>query len=384
MNYPDGEFRARVLVIGMLNSIHLARWLENFSDSQIVFDLFPSTADRGVHPRIRKLISQAGKNSAVFNMPKVGRLSASILARVKILTGIELRSRLLGLLINMHDYRVVHIVEMQNAGYLYLDSCRHLKTEKAYRLIISPWGSDVNWFMKYERHVPKISRLLEMADVFAAECSRDIKLARELGFRGKVLDPIPFAGGLERFLKPEEGLGSQRNIITIKGYQGWSGQALEAVKAIRENLEYFVGKKVVLFSCDKSVMRAARKLRGKISIQAFPKGSLSHDEMLSLFSKTLVYVGVSRTDGLPASLLEAMSMGAVPVQSDTSCCEDWIRDGETGIILRENTPLEIGKAIQIAMKLADEPSVKHQIYNEISGKLNRLSIKDQLKNFYLF
>jgi hypothetical protein len=47
---------SKVLVVGMADSIHLARWLELFEGSNTDFILVPSGPNVLVHPRIEALI----------------------------------------------------------------------------------------------------------------------------------------------------------------------------------------------------------------------------------------------------------------------------------------------------------------------------------------
>ena len=58
--------------------------------------------------------------------------------------------------------------------------------------IATNWGSDIFLFGKLPEHREKISRILNYADYYSAECHRDVKIARESGFHG------PGAAGTSR------------------------------------------------------------------------------------------------------------------------------------------------------------------------------------------
>jgi glycosyltransferase involved in cell wall biosynthesis len=45
----------------------------------------------------------------------------------------------------------------------------------------------------------------------------------------------------------------------------------------------------------------------------------------------VVSMGIS--DGISTTLLEAMSLGVFPIQSDTSCACEWVRNGQDGSVL---------------------------------------------------
>jgi hypothetical protein len=52
--------------------------------------------------------------------------------------------------------------------------------------------------------------------------------------------------------------------------------------------------------------------------------------MLDLFASARIYIGISLSDGISTSLLEAMAMGAFPIQTSTACVEDWIYNRASG------------------------------------------------------
>ena len=61
--------RRRVLIIGMFDSIHLARWLSQFEDQNIEFVLFPSKKFKYLNFDLAKLIKLKNDN-AKFVLPK--------------------------------------------------------------------------------------------------------------------------------------------------------------------------------------------------------------------------------------------------------------------------------------------------------------------------
>lgn len=52
--------------------------------------------------------------------------------------------------------------------------------------------------------------------------------------------------------------------------------------------------------------------------------------MLRFFAHARIYLGVSVSDAISTSVLEAMAMGAFPIQTNTACCDEWIVDGKSG------------------------------------------------------
>jgi glycosyltransferase involved in cell wall biosynthesis len=62
-----------------------------------------------------------------------------------------------------------------------------------------------------------------------------------------------------------------------------------------------------------------------------------------------VSIGLSISDGLSTSALEAMVMGAFPVQSNTSCLTELVNDGETALMVPAEDPVEVAAAIRRAL-----------------------------------
>jgi glycosyltransferase involved in cell wall biosynthesis len=89
------------------------------------------------------------------------------------------------------------------------------------------------------------------------------------------------------------------------------------------------------------VERRVKYLRrtSRLQIVSYSKGSLSHEAMMQLFSRSICYIGFSLSDGISTSMIESMANGAVPIQTSTSCAEEWIQHGKTGFIL-DPTDLE--------------------------------------------
>jgi glycosyltransferase involved in cell wall biosynthesis len=71
--------------------------------------------------------------------------------------------------------------------------------------------------------------------------------------------------------------------------------------------------------------------------------------MLRLYGRARVSIGLSISDAISTNLLEAMVMGAFPIQSCTACADEWIVDGERGFIVPPEDPEPIAAAIRRAV-----------------------------------
>jgi glycosyltransferase involved in cell wall biosynthesis len=68
------------------------------------------------------------------------------------------------------------------------------------------------------------------------------------------------------------------------------------------------------------------KFPNRISF-ATVKKKLNSSNMHEKFANSRVYIGASRSDGISTSFLEALVLGAYPIQTNTSCGNEWVEKG---------------------------------------------------------
>lgn len=343
----------KILVIAMLDSVHTFRWFETLQSIQgLEFHIFPSGPHRKVHPGLQALAGEGLLSIKIYGDDIKNGLFFWAADRF---LGNRLRGQKLATAIKSLKPEVVHVMEFQNAGYLYLAATK--KLNKTWRLALTNWGSDLYWFSKYPKHRAKLKSLLKHGDIYSAECKRDYGLATDLGFSGDSAPCLPnsfdpkLLNDARELLPPE-----QRKIILVKGYQGWAGMAVMALRAIESQKQLLSGYEVVVFSSSASTRFQVllMKLRGFRNITAYKKFSFNPAQMTDLFSKARIYLGISKTDGISTSVLEAMAFGAFPIQSKTSCSDEWL-DSSSGILVA-NDELEIAAALASAIRITDTKS----------------------------
>jgi glycosyltransferase involved in cell wall biosynthesis len=382
MSFPENA-RKKVIVICMLDSSHSARWLSQFRNQQVDFTLIPSTPNRKVHPRIHELISNSS-NSATYSLSHVFRFLTIPIWALDLILGNRLRGFIVSHISKRHKSDYIHALELNHAGYIASKASRFgLATNT--RIISTNWGSDIYWFQKYERHQKQITELMKASHFHSAECHRDLALATKYGFEGKFLEVSPNAGGIPtEFLSKHLVPPSGRSVILVKGYETFVGRASIALHAISEISKELMEYEIIVYSANQKTIRSVRSIRKEtnLNIRAIPKKRLSHSEMLNLFGTARAYIGVSLSDGISTSLLEAMAMGSFPIQTNTSCAEEWIEDGVTGELIGPNQE-EVKKSLQLALRndsLVDQASVVNR--KTIEAKCNEEQIKLKSLKFY--
>lgn len=369
----------RILVVCMLDSIHTARWLQQFKDQDIEFVLMPSSPHRRLRPELRALID--GNSKARFRVVHSASISLPLWVVDRFLSD-NLRGHWLGLVIARERPDFIHALELQNAGYMCLRALARVDVEKP-KLIATNWGSDIFWFSRFPKHRHKLQKLLRIADFYSAECSRDVELATKLGFSGEVLPVIPNSGGFKSSsLQTTLNEPSSRNLILVKGYNGWAGRAHIALRALEAMSEDLDGNEVVVYSCNISTALLAKVIsrRSSLSIRHYRKGKLSHTQMLDLFARAKLHVGISITDGISTALLESMAFGAIPVQTSTSCCHEWLDN--TGAVVHDISQEAVERAIQRGLRLARDPRNLDINRQTIVSKASEKVVLEKALKFY--
>ena len=344
----------RILFVAMPESVHTARWISQLTDQRYDLHLFPSK-NAGVHPEL---------NGVTLHLAGIGpRRIARVAYVILRLSGLEQHSRLrpvlalfdrsfwLAQVIRTIKPDIIHSLEIQHAGYLTL-AAREQLGGKFPTWIVTNWGSDIYLFGRLAEHVDKIKAVLAACDYYSCECQRDVQLAREMGLRGEVLPVFPNTGGfdlarLTQFRQP--GPTSSRRLILLKGYQHWAGRALVGLRAIELCASELCGYRVAIYLASPEVKIAAELASQSTGIPIDLSPRCSHDDMLRLYGCARIYIGLSISDAISTSLLEAIVMGAFPIQSCTSCADEWIVDGETGLLVPPEDPEPIAAAIRRAI-----------------------------------
>ena len=77
-------------------------------------------------------------------------------------------------------------------------------------------------------------------------------------------------------------------------------------------------------------------------------GAVANTELPALLRAHSFYASAVPTDGVSASLLEAMACGCFPIVVDNDANRDWVTDGETGRLLTDPSPEAFAAALAAA------------------------------------
>jgi len=400
--------RKRILFVAMCNSIHTARWMEMAAltgHELAIFPVFPAAPNAllrnvtvyypGLPPEETPELAGVHQSVRIEKVP----LSLKTLGGLDALAAQEMRlgespqtapflfgPEILAAAIRHFQPDLVHSLEFQHAGYLVLKA-RELFTEEEFpSWLATNWGSDIYHYRNFPEHRRQLTRLLASIDLYSCECVRDVGLARSLGYVGPALPVFPNTGGFD--IAQVEALRfrarpSQRRLIMIKGYQHFAGRALTSLAVLERMIDHLSDYEVVLYSMGEATYQKARDLAARTPLRFRFIGHADHDEMLRLFSEARVYMGISVSDAISTSVLEAMSTGCFPIQTNTSCCDEWYRDGEGGFIVPPDDFEMICDRFERAM--TDDALVNHAAevnWITVQARLDKKVIAKNVQDFY--
>ncbi|MYL85156.1 glycosyltransferase [Desulfovibrio aerotolerans] len=279
---------------------------------------------------------------------------------------------------------IIHTMHTQQAAYPMIclkDQLRKLGTVWMHSL----WGSDLYFWGRYPEHKMLLRKSLDGIDVLLTEGKRDIPLAHNLGFHGKMIDSMPAFGGFDLAVidSVKRVPPSQRKEICIKGYVDVVGRFFVGIRALELVRDLLDGYTVNVFSISTPSRSVAELFGIEHNIQVHLVERVSHDQILAMFARSRFCLSVSLSDGLPASLVEAMSMGAFPVQTNTSIADEWFEDGVSGLLIPPNDPDVIAKALRKALTddaLVDEAARINQ--RTIRTRLDRQTLAANILTMY--
>lgn len=348
----------------MLESPHFHTWLQavqsEFPDRKLV--LFPSDRPRLTNIRLKKLRGIHQKTKIIKFMPfwRLNYIWSILLDKT---VGLPWRSYFLGKVILKYKPAIAHFHEMQHGAYIYNYLVGYPKISSSMKRIISTWGSDLTLYSWVDTHQSQIRTSLGWAQFLTAEKSDELLDAKRLGFKGDFIAPTYIHLGRKprseiNFLAP-----SKRSRIFLKGYQGNPGRALNGLNALMQIKPLLKNFEILVFSVSEAVEIQINLMKNKEGINV-KTVSGTHGEMQELFHSARVTIGLSISDGLPASFIESIYAGSFPIQSENSAIREFIENEKNGFLVDPWDIDGIARALQIS--LTDDDLVDN------ASEMNRL------------
>lgn len=280
---------------------------------------------------------------------------------------------------------VVHSFAMQLSCIPILQIMKEYSSTK---WIYSSWGSDIFLYERLGITTAQFQETLQRVNYLITDCKRDYQIALKNNFKNSLLGVYMGNGGLEIDKSFILNL-NERNILLIKGYEDGIGKALKIIEAI-ESLSplLFENLEIIIYSADIPVKESVENSNyfKRLNVKVIERGQfVSNDLLLKMMGKSVLHVANSISDGLPTSCVEAMGMGAFPLQSNPgNVSEEVVTHGKNGYLI-EN-PLdsnEIAKWIESALKNSElRQSAQQYNTNFVDENYNRKALKKQIIKMY--
>ncbi|QSW87490.1 glycosyltransferase family 4 protein [Flavobacterium endoglycinae] len=288
-------------------------------------------------------------------------------------------------ILNEFQPDIVHCFEMKLAGLPILPIIEQYPNIK---LIYSSWGSDLYFYNQLGLTKDEVQQFLTRTDYLITDCRRDYEIALQNDFKNTFLGVFPGNGGItleKEFIKNV----NERENILIKGYDDEIGKAIKIIEALELVPVDVIKKfKIIVYSTDTVVKKRIEESEhfNSFEIKIIDRhGFISNAELLKLMGNSIIHIANSISDGMPNVLLEAMGMGAFPIQSNPGkVAEEVLENGINGYLI--NDPLDttaIAKLIESAVsntelrKTAQEYNTKF-----IADKYNRKKLKEEILQLY--
>ena len=326
-------------------SIHSKRWIDNLIDSNheiYWFDIL-NRGEMDFNNEVIQIVDwQTRKKPYIkgehFLRKKLPRLYNSLETYFQVTISEKLEEIILQI-----NPDCIHSFEMQSCSYPILKTMNKFPKLK---WIYSCWGSDLFYYQNFAYHKSKIKAVLKRVNFLQTDCNRDINIAKSLGFSGVSLEIIPGGTGFdlqffEKYCLPF----TDRKIILVKGYQHKFGRAINILEVLVELHQELSRYEVVIFGAHKIVIDFVNNK--KMPYKVFDRNGLNHNQVLEFMGKSLIYIGNSISDGMPNTLLEAITMGTFPIQSNPgNVTSEIIEHGKNGFLINNpNNKTEIKNVI---------------------------------------
>lgn len=374
----------KILFVSM-PSVHVIRWIENLKDTShelYWFDVLGrgrldtlDSVTQFVDWKKRKVKYIKGE---YFLNKKFPVVYEKVQPFLEVIANEALEN-----IINEIQPDLIHSFEMQGCSYPILKT---MQKYKCIKWLYSCWGSDLYYYQQFASQLIKINQVLSRVNFLHTDCKRDFDLAKKLGFQGKHLGVIPGGTGYHiQELEPNKLPVASRNIILVKGYEHHLGRGLNILKALHGIQKKIQNYEVVVFGAHTKVIDYINSQN--LNFTVFDRHGLSHDELLKIMGKSLIYVGNSISDGMPNTLLEAIVMGAFPIQSNPGgVTEEIIENGKNGFLIQDpNNIKEIQQYIEESLKdeerLRNAQSINHTISRQLDYFLNQKKVVELYERF---
>lgn len=381
----------RILFVCFADSSHSQSWINLFSGVDADIRVFagpffvggmypPIPWSRPTYVLSEPQVDRGAKTISLFSKSRL----ADVVSR-RIVHRLSLDQRFFVRSVSKWKPDIVHALSLNPAAVFAWEGLQKIPASLRPKFVASSWGSDIYLGKDDPDERPKLEKMLENCDGFFGDCHRDIANALSLGLKSTAAfeKPVPVNGGID-FRSLENGNHRQRNVILIpKAYESVANKTLpilEALEMLRDKLD---GWEVHLLMASAEVRRYLATLSDRLKARCTCYSYLPNDQVSSLMRRSKVMIAPSISDGTPISLLEAMANGVLPIVSPVESIQEWITDGENGLLVNALFPDQIARAVERGLSddvFAERASAIN--FAIVNTRANRDQIRQEVMVYY--
>jgi len=286
---------------------------------------------------------------------------------------------------------IVHSLSMDKAGRLTRLALQGLPAESRPSWVVSSYGNDICLDLFDADKSENIKLILAQCDGFMADCQRDRQLAVSAGLdpaRLALQHAVPGPGGLDldRFaqLRLAE-TGPRRLILVPKAFEReHANRTLVILEAFRilgnALLKHY---EIHLNMCSAGVKAYLRQMPDWLQQLVHCHAMLPQDELFTQMAQARLVIAPSLVDGTPNVMLEAMAAGALPILSPIASIQEWITDGENGLLAHALYPDQVAAAVRRGL-VDDELFERAQKLNWeiVCQRADRHAVRQEVLEYY--
>ena len=279
-------------------------------------------------------------------------------------------------IIDAYNPSIIHIHQSNSYAFLTLQAAKNFKIPK----ILTAWGSDIlvlpkkNWLLK-----KMVQFNLRNADAFSSDSIFMAAEMRQLVPEKKLDIRIAnFGIEINDLRLPKENI-IYSNRLHKKNYR--IDQVIEGFKKFIDNTEDQSWKLVIAATGEETdaLISLTEKLELKRNVEFV--GWVDKVKNAEYYAKAKLFVSIPESDATAISLLEAMAYGCIPVLSNLPANNEWIKNGENGIIVNSLKENFFKSAFEL--NIAEVASLNKKIVDEKGTKLANKKVFIQLYDFLL-
>jgi glycosyltransferase involved in cell wall biosynthesis len=364
---------SKILLVIDPNSVHAGRFIMNMSDYWPDIRVFSSKVHFNVDEHIIDKIIYVDhkfhccdqKNTYISKnelIEKRGGLTASWLIHLmdRVFNLLKIRDekplvRHLNKVIKEWKPNLVVALKLQNEGYI-LDLAL-VDVIKKPKIITFLWGTDLEYFLKdpimRRSHSKRIRSALDSSDLVLTDTNRDINYLKEMGYTNLAVRGIVATCG---FTKKELDTTNRisienRNEIIIKCRTGDGiGRPEIILESIRQRPDHFKNYKLNFVMTSASLYREIYQICESNGINFEIHKRIPYIRLLGVFQRSKYAIGASSVDGSPGFLIEAISMGCIPIYTEMDSTKEWIESEINGFTFNPNVS-DLVLALEMAKSL---------------------------------